>query len=226
MRTIIFSDLHGSMGGLQTVLRDAERAQADRLIYLGDVGNDATILAALQSREIACVFGNWEVSGLQRLPASWAAWVGAWPAKIVHDNIGYTHATPDVPPAVTTTTAAVHHMQQGMAQGLGWGDLFPRLHNNESARWAALAALEAENLRAAFHGHTHIQQVWTYRKQRWHEKNGPVEFSLDPGTDEQPTRYLIGVGSAGAPQDGPLLRFARYDDRTHTVQLVAVKEGS
>ena len=219
MRTVIFSDLHNLASGFQSVSNYAEQHQADQLLYLGDLGSDPTLLAALHSREIACTFGNWEVSGLSHLAARWAKWVAEWPAKINVGDICYTHATPDIPTAVTTTAEAARYM----AQGIGWSQFFPRLHNNEEARWAALAALETTNQRAAFHGHTHIQQVWAYVKGRWQTFDGPAKFVLAPGTPDQPNRYLIGVGSAGAPQDGHALRFALYDDRDQSVQLVAVE---
>ena len=216
MRTVIFSDLHDFVPGLHTVTAYAERQNVDRLIYLGDAGDNPALFAALRSREITCIFGNWEVSRLRRLPPDLEIWVAIWPAKVDLGEVCYTHATPDVPPEVHTTANAGTYM----ARGIGWHQLFPRLHINEDARWAALAALEASNQRAAFHGHTHVQQVWVYAMQRWRTFNGPAEFTLDPGTPEQPTRYLIGVGSAGDPQDGPELRFALYDDVEQSVQLI------
>jgi predicted phosphodiesterase len=218
MRTAIFSDLHNLASGFRTVTRHAQRHNADQLLYLGDLGSDTGLLAALQSREIACTFGNWEVSGLRRLPPQWAMWVATWPAKIEIGDICYTHATPDVPAAVTNTAEAAAYM----AQGIGWNQLFPRLHTNAEARWDALAALESHNQRAAFHGHTHIQQVWAYQAGRWRTFDGPAEFTLEPGTAEHPSRYLIGVGSAGDPQDGRALRYALYDDRRQAVQLFAL----
>jgi hypothetical protein len=172
----------------------------------------------LYNRKVTCIFGNWEVSGLRRLPQQWASWVTNWPAKIEIGDICFTHATPDLPSAVTTTAEALKYM----AQGIGWGQLFPRLHNDDEARWAALAALEANNQRAAFHGHTHIQQVWVYERGRWRSFNGPAEFVLESGSPEAPTRYLIGVGSAGDPQDGRALRYALYDDADRSVQLFAI----
>jgi predicted phosphodiesterase len=220
MRIAILSDLHGNAAAFDTIIRHAEGHQADRLLYLGDLGHDPALLAALHSREIACTFGNWEVSGLRRLPLRWQSWVGAWPAKIEIGDICYTHATPDMPAAVTTTAEAAIYM----GRGVGWNDLFPRLHNDEDARWAALAALEANDRRAAFHGHTHIQQAWLYQKGRWRSFYGPAEFTLEPGTVQQPTRYLIGVGSAGEPQDGAALRYALHDEGDRSVQLLAVKE--
>ena len=218
MRIVIFSDLHNLASGFHTVTRHAQRQNADRLLYLGDLGDNPILLDALRSREISCIFGNWEVSGLRRLPPQWAAWVATWPAKIEIDDICYTHATPDLPATVTTTSEDARHMDQG----IGWAQLFPRLHNNEEARWSAWAALETHNQRAAFHGHTHIQQVWVNEVGRWRTFDGPAQFTLEAGTEGQATRYLIGVGSAGAPQDGRALRFALYDDSDKCVELLAV----
>jgi hypothetical protein len=42
---------------------------------------------------------------------------------------------------------------------------------------------------------------------------------LEPGLPTAPNRYLIGVGSAGAPDDGPQLRYAIYDETTAQVWL-------
>jgi predicted phosphodiesterase len=216
MRIIIFSDLHDFATGLHTVTAYAERQNVDRLIYLGDAGDNPALFAALRSREITCIFGNWEVSRLRRLPTNLASWVAAWPAKVDLGEVCYTHATPDVPPQVHTTADAVTYM----ARGVSWQQLFPRLHTNEDARWSALAALETSAQLAAFHGHTHVQQVWVYVAQHWRTFNGPAEFTLDSGAPEHPTRYLIGVGSAGDPQDGPALRYALYDDTDRSVQLI------
>ena len=218
MRFAIFSDLHNLASGFKSVSQHALRQNADRLLYLGDLGSDPALFAALHSREIACTFGNWEVSGLQRLPSRWATWVADWPAKIEIDDICYTHATPDIPSVVTNTAQAVRYM----AQGIGWSQLFPRMNLNEEARWSALAALETNDQRAAFHGHTHVQQIWVYEAGRWRSFNGPGEFRLETGTTEKPNRYLIGVGSAGAPQDGNELRYALYDDQEKRVQLFAL----
>ncbi len=222
MRIAIFSDLHNLINGFHAVSLHAQRQNADRLIYLGDLGSDPELFIALQAREIACTFGNWEVSGLQRLPQQLATWVAAWPAKIEINDICYTHATPDIPAAVTTTGEAIAYMRQG----IGWNQLFPRLTTNQEARWSALAALATNQQRAAFHGHTHIQQVWAYEAGRWRTFNGPTEFTLESGTVEQPTHYLIGVGSAGAPQDGNTLRYALYDDSNKSVQLHALPRRS
>lgn len=220
MRYAIFSDLHDNQSGLTAVLADAEAGQVETLIYLGDVGRDPRLFRTLQERQIACTFGNWEVSGWQRLPAALAGWVGEWPATIRHDTAIFCHATPDLPASVTTTAAASAYM----AGNQSWHALFPRLNRQEEARWAALATLEAANCRVAFHGHTHVQELYCWE----HDEAGrrhlrvdrtPGEFTLHQGNPTTSNRYLIGVGSAGAPDDGPGLCYVLYDDRTQQVVL-------
>lgn len=215
MRFAIFSDLHDNGPALTRVLRDAERQQADAWICLGDVGHNPTLYRELQGRCSRCTFGNWEVSGLRRLPADVATWVRDWPARLPLGQVVCCHATPDMPEEATTTAAAARYM----AGGVGWSQLFPRLHRDEEARWRAFAALEEGGWCAAFHGHTHIQLAWIWERngrQRLRSIAGPAELTLDA---QGPTRYLIGVGSAGRPQDGPQLRYALYDDESGLVLL-------
>lgn len=220
MRYAIFSDLHNNTLGFTAVLADAAQHQADGLICLGDVGRDPQLLAALYERAIPCTFGNWEVSGWQRLPPTLADWVGEWPAMIRLGEAIFCHATPNMPAgAARTALASVY-----MTDGVGWQTLFPRLHRNETARWAAIAALEAANLRVAFHGHTHVQEVYVWSAQDGGRRqlrafSEPTEFILEPGSVTAPNRYLVGVGSAGAPDDGPQLRYVIYDDETKQVIL-------
>ena len=218
MRYAIFSDLHDSLGGLLAVEADAQRRHADRLVCLGDVGHAAAMFQALRQRGYPCLYGNWEVSGLFRLPAPLAEWVATWPGTYAAGDVVYCHATPDMPPAAATTAAAVEHM----GRGVRWDQLFPRLRTQEAARWMALAQLETAGYVAAFHGHTHIQHVWRYGAHGWRGFDGPAEFCLSPSAADPAPRFLIGVGSAGAPQDGAQLRYALYDDVQRLVTLVAL----
>ncbi|CAN5688397.1 metallophosphoesterase family protein [soil metagenome] len=220
MRFAILSDLHDNLVGFYRVLADIEQQHIDQLVYLGDAGRDPQIFSELQQRGVACVFGNWEVSGLRRLPTALVGWVGAWPATLQMNHSIFCHATPHMPLTVTTTTAAAQHI----AAGSSWAALFPRLNFNEQARWDALATLEAADLRVAFHGHTHIQMVWVWQadqagRRQLRSFTEPFEFTLEAGPSTAPTRYLIGVGSAGQPDDGPALSYAIYDELTHVVTL-------
>ena len=212
MRIAIFADLHDNLHGLRAVTADAQRQNADRLIYLGDTGHQPALYAALRAREVTCILGNWEVSGVRRLPPDYAAWVSSWPVYVDEGPVRYTHATPDIPASVTDTASADAYVAQH-----GWRKLYPNLEQHEEPRWHALAALESADRVAAFHGHTHIQQHWRYDAQRWRMAYGPADFALSPGA-----RHLIGVGSAGKPNDGSALRYAIYDDVTQVVSLCAL----
>lgn len=229
MRYAIFSDLHDSLRGFDLVLEDAHQRHVDQFIYLGDVGRSATLFRRLAELSIPCLFGNWEVSGYPRLPAPLDTTVAHWPARYWLPYACLTHATPDMPGEIETTAHAARYMQQtiGEQQMSGWARLFPRLHSQEEARWHALAALETFGVPIAFHGHTHIQRVWIYGQRdggphtalqrenssdrspsRWHQYHGEPVLPISLPTAN---RYLIGVGSAGQPHDGPYPRYAIYD---------------
>ncbi len=212
MRTAVFADLHDNLPGLTAVLDDAVQHKVDDCIFLGDAGHAPRVYATLQSRQIPCVFGNWEVSGLQRLPPPLADWVGGWPALIRRQAAAYCHATPDMPAGVTTTASAVAALRPGMS----WSTLFPRLHRDDTALWQALAWLETHDVQVVFHGHTHVQMVhaWQSATNRLHTTTQQSQLTLQPAT-----RYVVGVGSAGAPDDGPWLRYAIYDATAGTVLL-------
>lgn len=212
MRTAIFADLHDNYTGLTTVLDDAAAQKVDRTIFLGDAGHTARILAALQVRKFSCVFGNWEVSGLRRWNENLATWVSTWPAVIRAGCAVYCHATPDMPAALATAGATAAWMKPGMS----WSSIFPRLHQNTDAVWNALAWMESEDVTVAFHGHTHVQMVWVWElaSNQLRAFTNLTQVRLAPGT-----RTIIGVGSAGVPEDGPWPRYAIYDDATATVLL-------
>jgi predicted phosphodiesterase len=224
MRFAIFSDLHNNAAGLERVLTDAAEQRADRLICLGDVGRDERLFGELRRQRVECLFGNWEVSGMRYMDHPTAAWVRTWRASLRYGLALFCHATPDIPASVTTTVSATHYM----AGGVGWSTLFPRLHLNEGARWSALAALEEADLRVAFHGHTHVQLVWCWQRgspdtQVLRPFSEPTTFVLEPGEPGTPNRYLVGVGSAGQPDDGPWLRYVLYDEASQQVTLRRLK---
>ena len=224
MRTLIFSDVHDNLTSLERLLALGKDLAADRLVCLGDVGHHPALFDLLAEHGVACVFGNWEVSGLRRMAAARAAQVAQWPATLRRETALFCHATPDMDPAHATAASTAAAMQR---QDLGWSAIFPRLDRNEDARWSALAALEAADLRVAFHGHTHVQVAWAWqpaadgrRQIRRILPAGEVtEICLAPGAPDAPARYLIGVGSIGAPDDGPWPRFAVYDEGTQAVTL-------
>lgn len=217
MRTAIFADLHDNHTGLATVLADANEQKVDAFIFLGDAGHQPRLLAALQVRRIPCVYGNWEVSGLRRLPQKLAEWVGEWPALLRQGDAAYCHASPEMPATLPTTAAAADWMKPGMS----WSALFPRLHQSSDALWNALAWMESHDVRVLFHGHTHVQTAWVWElaTNRLRLLSNATLVRLTPAV-----RVVVGVGSAGAPEDGPWPRYAIYDNVAQTVLLHAVRD--
>ena len=217
MRYAIFSDLHDNRAALQAVIDDATAHVANRLLYLGDVGSDPRLFAALRERSIPCTFGNWEVIGLRRMARDQAEWVGGWPATLRAGGALCAHATPDLPATVTDTRGA-HAFMMNVG---GVNGLFPRLHLDEDALWQAFARLEVEGVQLFFHGHTHVQMAF-----RWNSVGGkgePLRQITAPGVlrlEPSPAvRYVIGVGSAGQPMDGRQGRYVLYDDTAQVVIL-------
>ncbi len=215
VRWLIVSDIHDNRQAWERLVAHLPALAPDRLVCLGDVGRDPVILEDLRRREALCVCGNWEVSGFRHLPAPWAGWVSRWPLCHRHGPLLFCHASPDLPAEARDARAAAALMA---ARGLHWSQLFPRLHRDEQARWQALAAMEALDLRLVFHGHTHVQEVWGWKGVRLQRIAGPT-FRVEAGSSHRPNRYLVGVGSLGAPLDGPEPRFVLYDEGTATVHL-------
>ena len=221
MKIAVFSDIHDNAAALEAVLRDAARQGAEQLVCLGDVGHDARLFDRLHAADIACTFGNWEVSGLARMAAAREAWVGAWPACIRREAAILCHATPDMPATAATTRDAAALVRTGV----GWPALFPRLDTNENAVWQALAVLEETNMRVAFHGHTHVQKIWAWTGAAGTTRRlstitpPPATLALAPGSDDTPNRYIVGVGSVGQPQDGPTGGYALWDCDAMTVTM-------
>jgi predicted phosphodiesterase len=220
MRYLIFSDIHDNEAAFHRILQEAERRGIDRCLCLGDVGRTAALLKQVQAQEISCTFGNWEVSLLQHLGSELQAWVGSWPGVIQEGDAVFCHATPDMPSEASTTRDAYLYMQR---TGVRWRQIFPFLDQDDEARWSALAALEQRSARVAFHGHTHVQLAWAWQPDAaGHMKLRPVKrrrMELLAGTEDAPSRYLIGVGSIGQPEDGPTPRYVLYDDVAGTVEL-------
>jgi hypothetical protein len=149
---------------------------------------------------------------LANLDPARRAWVARWPALVRHGHALFTHATPAVPLTirVTADVAALR------TAGEQWLHLFPRLDRHEQAVWDALAAMEAADARVVFHGHTHVQQAqgWVTGdngRRRLRTWNNVEMIELQEGDPGRPNRYLIGVGSAGQPEDGPQGGYAVYD---------------
>jgi predicted phosphodiesterase len=198
----IVSDVHGRRHKLAAVLLDAHKRGADQVISLGDVGGDHC-LSLLRAVGARAVFGNYEVSGWGRLHPEHRSWVQEWQPMLAEDSYLAVHAVPWWPEGLRT----VEDFEQWLDRtGLGWRALFPYLSESEEALWRAMAELEAADKAILFHGHTHRQSIW-----RWQPSGRLRRLKATTVPLEAGSRYCVGVGSVGLPEDGAWAAYTLYD---------------
>jgi predicted phosphodiesterase len=198
----ILSDVHGRGDRLARVLADAEKRGASRILCLGDLGG-AHVLGQLNQVGAECVFGNWEASGLRGMAQPHRGQVARWPAQVRGDSFWAAHASPVWPDGLAVGDV-IDYLQ---ARALHWTALFPSLSRSHEARWAAFAELAAGAMSIFFHGHTHVQEAWS-----WAPGNSPEQLSgLGLTVPDNGAFVLVGVGSVGAARDGPEARYVLYD---------------
>ena len=208
-RIAIFSDVHGNLEALQTVLAKIAEANVDRVICLGDVvgyGADPNdCLQGVREASDLVLAGNhdWAAVGLEDLeyfnPIAREA--VEWTAReISEDNAAllrayrpvrregkccYAHATPLNPAE--------------------WNYLFDP---DEGA-----FALEYTDFEMCFVGHSHHAFVCSASRKTALLREGTVQLTADD-------RYLVNVGSVGQPRDGDArAAFAVWDRENGNVAL-------
>lgn len=213
MRYAILSDIHSNQLALEQILADARLHEVESILCLGDVGSD-TCLDRLRVAGAKMVFGNWEVSQWGHLRQDNQAWVKNLSPMLAGDAFLAVHAAPWWPQGLSNVEDFMTYL---LRQGVKWRVLFPYLDENEEAFWRALAELEEAERRVLFHGHTHVQMARRLGPTgHVAALRGPI-FVLD-----RRARYVVGVGSAGRPEDGPGPKYALYDDASATVELRAL----
>ena len=192
---------------MKRVLADGVAQGATRFLGLGDIAS-LNALDQLNALGAQNVFGNWEASGLRGMPMPYRGQVARWPAQLRADSFWAAHASP-VWPAGLGISGVVDYLR---VQQTHWTTLFPSLQRSDSARWAALAELEAANVAMFFHGHTHIQEAW-----RWTPGDAPHRVEGSDFIVGEGERWLVGVGSVGDPHDGGGMCYTLYDDSARRV---------
>jgi len=206
----ILSDVHGRTDRLARALADAKEYGATRLLSLGDAGGVAAI-ERLDAARASYVFGNWEASGLRGLPGHYRNAVAEWPALYRGEGFWAAHASP-VWPEGLAAGGVVEYLR---VNGLHWNALFPLLQHSPEARRDAFAELDAAGVPLFFHGHTHVQEVWCRGSDGVPTQVRELDFDIEPPG----SRWLVGVGSAGASHDGGGACYALYDDARRRVAL-------
>jgi predicted phosphodiesterase len=214
MRYAILSDVHGRRQKLEAVLRDALQRGAEQIISLGDVGGD-DCLSLLCRAGAKAVFGNYEVSGWERLEPRHRDWVRAWPPILVEEGFLAVHAAPWHPKGLGNVAdfgAWLRSTRQS------WRALFPYLTEDEDDLWQALAELEMAGRAILFHGHTHLQAVWRLDPAGHLRRVRPAKIDVKPNH-----RYVVGVGSVGLPEDGGWAAYVLYDAGSEWIERVRLQ---
>jgi predicted phosphodiesterase len=209
-RYAITSDTHGRLGRLQAVLADARRHKVTAFIDLGDVGGDPCY-DTLRQAGARAVFGNYEVSQWGNLSAENQRWVHALKPMIVGKTFLAAHATPYLPAGLPTVTDVWDYMTE---HNVTWRKLFPRLDQDEDARWLAYTELEKTKKRVFFHGHTHIQTVYRIGPTGSMTQPKGIQIALDGRA-----RYIVGVGSVGQSVGATGPCYAIYDEDEQMIEL-------
>jgi hypothetical protein len=143
--------------------------------------------------------------------------VRALPPLLAGDTFLAAHAVPYFPNGIQSVDQVIDYM---LLHNIRWNALFPRIDQDESARWLTCAELQVREKRIFFHGHTHVQEVWRV------DADGLMiplhECVIQINADGC---YIVGVGSVGQPQEGCEPRYAIYDQALATVELCKVGAG-
>jgi hypothetical protein len=213
LRYAFISDVHGRVEVLRHVLDQLQADAIDRIVSLGDVGND-DCYDLLRIHGATGVFGNYEVSGYPHLSPENAAFVLQLPPVLVEDGFLAAHATPSYPAGLFTVAHFADHMRRS---GVGWRGLFRYPNDEDDTLFDIFAELQARGKRLFFHGHTHRQQPWSISSDDRPRRVREALISPDPGR-----YYIIGVGSLGRPEDGPSPRYVLYDSGRSEIELRAL----
>jgi predicted phosphodiesterase len=225
VRYAVLSDVHGRHEKLAAVLDDAHVRGVEQLISLGDVGGD-DCLSLLREVGAQAVFGNYEVSGWQRLQPEHQAWVQQWRPLLMGDDFVAVHAAPWWPEGLQTLEDFGTWLKR---TGRPWRDLFPYLKpagpswrdlfshhtRDDETLWKALAELETVGKAILFHGHTHAQDIWCWEPAG---RLTRVETTAVPILADH--HYIVGVGSVGLPEDGGWAAYAIYDTAVGRIELI------
>jgi predicted phosphodiesterase len=198
----ILSDVHGRGDRLRRVLVDAAGQGATRFLSLGDLGG-THVLDQLSHTGAEHVFGNWEASGFRGLGQPYRGQIAHWPAQYRSGDFWAAHASPVWPDSLPIGQV-VDYLH---ARGLHWTALFPSLSRSEEARRAAFAEMVETGVSVFFHGHTHVQEAWT-----WMPGGSPQQRpGLRLGLSDHGSCTLVGVGSVGDARDGAGAQYVVYD---------------
>ena len=215
---MIFSDIHGNLEALQSVLNDAAGRNVDRKICLGDLVGygpypQECINLVRGLKKCRVLAGNHDVAVLWETSpygmSSAAREAVLWTMDQLSDaDKEYLAALPDRLDLADMTFVHANPYNPG-----GWRYVLDRKH--------ALRSFAATKCRCLFIGHSHRPIIIT--KRHWltvtlQTVPGSIRFNLDDGK-----RRIINCGSVGQPRDrDPRSCYLIFDSRTRQLEFYRV----
>lgn len=210
MRYAIFSDIHGNLEALRTVLADAEAAAAEAFVCLGDIvgygPRPSECLSLVREVCGAIVAGNHEFAvtnklNTQTFNASAKLAVEWTRAHLSEDELRFLAELP------LTARGPGMHIVHGTL-------LAPELFDYIQSSYEASLSLAGMEDPLCWIGHSHVPVIFC-------EENGHVVYRTGSRyTVSQGRKAIINVGSVGQPRDrDPRASYALYDDGDRQVEL-------
>ncbi len=215
MRLMIFSDIHGNLEALQTVLNDAAKRKVHRSICLGDLvgygpfpNECIELVRSLQNCRFLAgnhdVAALWETSpyGMSKAAKETILWTMD---QLSSENKRFLSSLPD-----RIDLADMTFVHANPYNPKGWRYVMDRKY--------ALRSFAATRSRFIFIGHSHRPLI--IEKKHWLSVriktiSGRTDYSLAP-----PRRRIINCGSVGQPRDNdPRASYLIYDTRKQIIHF-------
>lgn len=209
MRFAILSDVHANVQAWNAVLSDIAVQSVDRIVCLGDlVGYGADPAAVLESayRHVdAFALGNHDAVIAGRMADTWFT-------DEARTALAWTRAT--LRPRARTFLGTWPLCLKGPGFRCAHGDFArPAAFTYIQAPETAMPSWERVDEPLLFVGHTHQPGIYLLGASGIPRRVEPQDFELEPGK-----RYLVNVGSVGAPRQGDALAgYCLYDNALQTV---------
>ena len=211
MRIAVLSDIHGNLEALEAVLADAQDQQARQFVCLGDIvgygPNPVECVERIQSLNCPAVKGNHDQAA-------------------ANHNFVLDHLHPDAQRSLSWTRTQLEEKHLNFLENLPLSRRVGRFSithasPNRPAAWTyvnsmddAAEAMEKQNARLCFIGHTHIPAAFCLQGESISEP-GLTYFQLTAGA-----KYLINPGSIGQPRDGDVrAAYVIYDREAQSIEF-------
>lgn len=219
MRLLIFSDIHGNLEALQSVLKDAAKRNVHRSICLGDLvgygpypNECAELVQSLNN--CRCIAGNhdvaalWETSpyGMSKAAKEAILWTMDQLSSV---NKAYLSSLPD-----QLDLGEMTFVHANPYNPKGWRYVMDRKY--------ALRSFAATRSRFVFIGHSHRPLIIS--KKHWLALTIEAIAGDTESTVNDSRRRIINCGSVGQPRDDdPRACYLIYDTRKQTIHFHRVE---